>query len=66
MKIKRVNRPPSQWKRVEPETLAAWGVNPFAPRDEVDGTRVGGYRLVRAPDGSLVGVADPIEPKADR
>jgi hypothetical protein len=44
-----------------PETLAAWG-DPFGSRDEADGAVVGGLRLVRAPDGTLVGI---VEPKAE-
>jgi hypothetical protein len=34
-------------------SLVAWGRSPFGRRDEANGARVAGYRLVRGPDGQL-------------
>lgn len=39
--------------------LVAFGRHPFSTRrDEADGAKVAGYRLIRGPDGRLYGFRD--------
>lgn len=50
---------------VERRFMMAWG-NPINGQDEVD-VVIGGHRLIRAPDGSLMGVyPDPAHRRKDR
>jgi hypothetical protein len=56
--IKRKDRPPAEPRPASGGALFVWGRSPFAPPDEVDGTRVAGYRLVRGPSGALVGIRE--------
>jgi hypothetical protein len=59
--VKRKERPPTKWVKELPETLVAWGNMPGS-RDPDDPDRevvVAGLRLVRAPDGTFVGVVEP-------
>lgn len=59
--VKRKERPPTDWTPPTAEPLFAFGTHPFAPRrDSIppEGVRVGGIRVIQAPDGSLVGIVD--------
>jgi hypothetical protein len=49
----------------EEAVLVAWGPSPFADSepDYANGAIVGGLRLVRAPDGTLVGLTVPKDPE---
>jgi hypothetical protein len=46
--------------------LAAWGpsLSTSSQNGDVDGAVVGGVRLVRGPDGGLVGIVEPPEEPA--
>lgn len=60
--VKRKDRPPAAPRDArETGPQFAWGSSAFGPQDEVDGTRVNGYRLVRTPEGGLVGIVEPTE-----
>jgi hypothetical protein len=61
--IKRRPRPAVEQKPTSNGPLAAWGPPAFADSadDEVDGTRIGGLLLRRAPDGTLVAIVEPKE-----